>query len=59
MLLREAQGETLKGEDTLGSLFSLSFGRALHSHVLLETLNEMPGDPSCNPISHLDFEQVT
>lgn len=49
MLLREAQGERLKGENTLGSLFSLSFDRALHKHVPLETLNEMPGEPELQP----------
>lgn len=49
MLLREAQGERLKGENTLGNSFSLSFGRALHNHVLLETLNKMPGEPEVQP----------
>lgn len=49
MLLREAPGERLKGENPLGSLFSLSFDGALHNHVPLETLNEMPGEPELQP----------
>lgn len=62
MLLRKAQGQGLQEEDPLGLLFSLALAQTSVAMPTMRTLNQTPGDLSCNPssvtVSLYDFERV-